>query len=160
MMEWKEFVIAALPIAAPMLPVLGAVVLWFANEVSKRRAESYQRKERRYISLLESLSGFMVSADAKTASQKKTEFLHQLDLCWLYCPPRVVRKGYAFLDKVSTGVRYTDEQQKSSLQEFVESLRRDLRGPKLSLKDLRASEFRLLAATSHDFESGTHQKAK
>ncbi len=160
MMEWKEVVIAA----APMLPVLGAVVLWFLSERSKRRAEIYQRKEHRYISLLESLPGFMVNTDVKTSSQKKTEFLHQLDLCWLYCPPRVVRKGNDFLDKViveeQEQEQYTEEEKQSSLKEFVESLRRDLRGPKLSLRDLRASEYRLVEVTSPDFESGTHPKAK
>ena len=61
-----------------------------------------------------------------------------------------MRKGYDFLDKVTTGVRYTEESKESSLQEFVESLRRDLRGHNQFLGDLCASEYRILTATSRD----------
>ena len=66
------------------LPLLGAVVAWFANEWRKRIADQYQRKEANYKELLRSLRGFYVGAS--NANELKTEFLNQLNVAWLYCP--------------------------------------------------------------------------
>ncbi len=40
------------------IPLLGAIGAWFVNERQKRIWEEYQRKEKQYQMLIESLEGF------------------------------------------------------------------------------------------------------
>ena len=141
-MDWNEVV--------PILPVAGAVLIWFFNEFSKRRADHHQRKEDRYIALLNSLPGFMADADSGSSMQNREQFLRQMELCWLYCPSSVVRAGYDFLDLVSEGASPSDEERRMILGKFIMSIREDLMGRKLrwgfSSTKLRAADFRILRA--------------
>ena len=59
------------------------------------------------MNLLSSIEGF----SAENRDEKKIkEFLHQLDLCWLYCSDEIIKKGYAFLGSVHREAKTTDEE--------------------------------------------------
>ena len=79
-----------------MIPVVVAVIGWLLNEYSKRQWERYKKKEDRYVALVESLKGFYSNTGQTDVKGKKEEFLKQLDLCWLYCPDKVIQKAYNF----------------------------------------------------------------
>lgn len=111
------------------LPLLGAVIAWFANEWRKRISDQYQRKEANYKELLRSLRGFYVGAS--DADELKREFLNQLNIAWLYCPDDVIKKGYAFLDTVHTQKVSPDAEKEAALGAFVAAIRCDLLSRKL-----------------------------
>ena len=96
----------------------------------------------------------MESADPDKSLQDREEFLHQLDLCWLYCPPEVVRAGYDFLDNVKVGARPDPEQLRKSSGALIMSIRKDLKGPKrrwdFHSNELCGSEFQIVRALSID----------
>lgn len=112
-------------------PLFGAVIAWYANELTKRSWEQYQRKEESYRELLRCLKGFYVGAE--NAGALKQEFLMNLNRCWLYCPDDVILKGYSFLDTVHTSANSSDAQKEGAMGEFVAAIRGDL----LSRKPLR-----------------------
>ena len=125
------------------MPLLGAVIAWFANERHKRLADQYQRKEASYKELLRSLRGFYV--DAAGANDLKVEFLQQLNLSWLYCPDEVIRKGYAFLETVHTGSSKSDEEKELALGAFVAAVRTDILSRNLVRRtQLTAADFKHL----------------
>jgi hypothetical protein len=110
------------------VPLIGAVIAWFLNELRKQKADLYQRKEAKYIELLSALKGFYVSAivnEAEAVDQKR-KFLNQIDQCWLYCPDDVIRKGYVFLATIHTDRKSSEEEKQEALGEFVSSIRNDL----------------------------------
>ena len=72
------------------IPMLAAVVAWYANERRKRAWEEYERKEQNYIALLRASRGFYIDTQD---TAKKAEFLDQVNLCWLYCPDGVNSQG-------------------------------------------------------------------
>jgi hypothetical protein len=125
------------------LPLLGAVVAWFANERRKQASDQYARKEASYKELLRALRGFYLGAENPQGLQ--AEFLNQLNLAWLYCPDDVIRKGYAFLDTVHSQQVSSDEMKEHALGEFVAGVRRDLLSRKLVRHtNLRAEDFKHL----------------
>jgi len=127
------------------VPLLGAVIAWFANEWRKRIADEYQRKEANYKDLVKSLRGFYVGA--ANADTLKAEFLNQLSTAWLYCPDKVIMKGYAFLDTVHAKEERTDIEKETAMGAFVAAIRNDLRSRRLVRGTaLSASDFRHLIA--------------
>lgn len=130
------------------IPLVGAIVAWFANEWRKRVWEEYQRKEMKYEALLKSLEGFYESVDPPKARTLKQEFLNHLNLCWLYCPDDVIQKAYAFLACVHTDVKCTDNQKERALGELVLAIRQDLLSRKVVSKtSLKPNDFKILKAT-------------
>ncbi|WKJ90966.1 hypothetical protein QZJ86_02240 [Methylomonas montana] len=126
-------------------PLFGAIIAWFVNEWRKRVWEQYQRKEESYRELLRCLKGFYVSA--QNANELRTEFLNQLNRCWLYCPDDVILKGYAFLNTVHTSNPSTDEEKEKAMGDFVASIRIDLLSRKLVTNtDLCGKDFKHLNA--------------
>ncbi len=129
-------------IVAPALIAIGA---WYFNERSKRIQQEYERKEESYKELLRTLCGFYVSGHDP---QLKSEFIHQLNLCWLYAPDEVIKKSYKFLSLVHTGVKATNEQKELSVGELVAEIRKDLISRKIVKKSkLKAEDFKHLVAT-------------
>ena len=118
-------------------PLFGAVIAWFINEWRKRIWEQYQRKEESYRELLRCLTGFYVGAN--NANELKTEFINQLNRCWLYCPDEIILNGYAFLDTVHVSTPSSDEVKEKAMGVFVSSIRRDLFSRKL-VKNTELSE--------------------
>ena len=121
-------------------PALAAIVAWFFNERSKLAWEQFKRKEEHYKELLRCLKGFYASTQDK---ELKGQFLHQVNLLWLYAPDQVIQAAYDFLEKVKTGVSFPDNEKELACGALVEAVRKDLlsrrivKGSKLNAKDFR-----------------------
>ena len=127
-------------------PLFGAVIAWFVNEWRKRVWEQYQRKEESYKELLRCLQGFYESANLEEARKLKSQFLREVNQCWLYCPDDVIRKAYAFLDTVKDGqVPRSDEEKEEAIGLFVTAIRKDLLSRKVVSKtQLKKEDFKHL----------------
>ena len=68
MLDWLDVLKISGPVAVAVTGLLG-------NEYFKRKWEKYKRKEERYVAMLESLKGFAVNADPRTAEKDKNEFI-------------------------------------------------------------------------------------
>lgn len=144
MIEWSD-------VLKISIPVLIAVIGWSLNEYFQRRWKRHKRKESRYITFLESSSGFYTNIDSKEeAKKKKNLFILQLRLAWLYCPDSVILKAQKFLQSVQTGACNSDEKKERALSEFVLEMRKDLQGKRLGLwsrTKLKASDYRFFTST-------------
>ncbi|PIQ95038.1 MAG: hypothetical protein COY75_09190 [Nitrospirae bacterium CG_4_10_14_0_8_um_filter_41_23] len=135
-----------------LIPIIGAVIVfvsglvtWYLNERSKRIYEEYKRKEDKYSALIRSLRGFYVDSFNK---ELQTEFLNQLNLCWMYCPDEVIHKAYNFLLMVHTAQKYSDEEKEKAVGELILTIRKDLISKKPLVKtNLKPEDFRYLRAT-------------
>jgi Pyruvate/2-oxoacid:ferredoxin oxidoreductase delta subunit len=135
-----------------LTPVIGAVIVfvsglvtWYLNERSKRIYEEYKRKEEKYSALIRSLRGFYVDSFNK---ELRTEFLNQLNLCWMYCPDEVIHKAYNFLLMVHTDQKHSDEEKEKAVGELMFVIRKDLISRKpLEKTNLKPEDFRHLRAT-------------
>lgn len=126
------------------LPLAGAALAWFLNERSKRAAEEYERKEKKYAALIDALQGFYVSGGGQDKGRElKAQFLLELNKCWLYCPDDVIRSAYAFLENVHTGSQSSGEDNERAVGELMVAIRKDL----LSRKPVRATTM-----TARDFK--------
>lgn len=98
------------------------------------------------MNLLSSIEGF----SAENRDEKKIkEFLHQLDLCWLYCSDEIIKKGYAFLGSVHREAKTTDEEKEKLVKNFVFAMRKDLISRRLVKKTkLSIGDYQLLRAVS------------
>lgn len=135
-----------------IIPVIGAVIVfvsglvtWYLNERSKRIYEEYTRKEEKYSVLIGSLRGFYVDSFNK---ELRTEFLNQLNLCWMYCPDVVIHKAYNFLLMVQTDQKHSNEEKEKAVGELMLAIRKDLiRRKPLGKTNLKPEYFRHLRAT-------------
>jgi len=135
-----------------LIPIIGAVIVfvsglvtWYLNKRSKRIYEEYKRKEDKYSALIRSLRGFYVDSLNK---ELQTEFLNQLNLCWMYCPDEVIHKAYNFLLMVHTAQKYSDEEKEKAVGELILTIRKDLISKKPLVKtNLKPEDFRYLRAT-------------
>ena len=135
-----------------LIPVIGAAILffsglvtWYLSERSKRIYEEYKRKEEKYSSLIRSLRGFYVDSFNK---ELRTEFLNQLNLCWMYCPDDVIHKAYNFLLMLHTDQKHSDEEKEKAVGELMLAIRKDLISRKpLEKTNLKPEDFRHLRAT-------------
>ena len=126
-------------------PVFLAILAWYLNERAKRKWEEYGRKEERYKELLRTLKGFYVTTHD---SELKKEFIHQVNLCWLYTPDEVIQKAYAFLDKVHTGANTTDKDKENAVGALFVAIRKDLLSRKTITKTkLQTSDYKHLRST-------------
>lgn len=126
-------------------PALAAIVAWFFNERKKLAWEQYQRKEENYKELLRCLKGFYVATQERDL---KNQFLHQVNLLWLYAPDDVISTVYRFLFMVHTGVVTSDHEKELACGAIVEAVRKDLLSHKVLKKTkLSAKDFRRLIST-------------
>jgi Pyruvate/2-oxoacid:ferredoxin oxidoreductase delta subunit len=127
------------------IPLASAVIAWFVNERTKRKWQEYQRKEDRYKELLRAARGFYVQTNDTILKQT---FIDQLNLCWLYCPDSVIKKGYAFLNTVHSSKKSTDQEKENALGNFIAAIRADLfSGIIFRRTKLRGQDFQHLQAT-------------
>jgi len=127
------------------LPALAPVVAWFFNERSKLAWEQYKCKEENYRKLLRCLKGFYKATQDR---ELKNQFLHQLNLLWLYAPDHVIRTAYSFLEKVKTGVRVSEQEGELACGALVEEVRKDLLARwVLNKSNLNARDFRHFIST-------------
>jgi len=129
-------------------PVFLAILAWYLNERAKRKWEEYVRKEERYKELLRTLKGFYV----KTPDPElKEEFIHQVNLCWLYTPDEVIQKAYAFLGKVHVDANSKGKDKEGAegaVGALVFAIRKDLLSRKMVKKTkLQASDYKHFRST-------------
>ena len=138
-----------IPVIVGIIALIGGFVTWCLNERSKRIYEEYKRKEEKYSNLIRSLRGFYISLSDKELEKKlRTEFLNQLNLCWMYCPDEVIYKAYNFLFTVRADQKQSDEKREKAIGEFILAIRKDLIGRKpLKETKLRPEDFKHLRAT-------------
>ncbi|HVL34830.1 MAG TPA: hypothetical protein VM489_04085 [Burkholderiales bacterium] len=130
------------------LPLAGAAFAWYWNERRKIIAAEFERKAEKYAALIESLQGFYVATDADRSRELKAKFLSELNKSWLYCPDEVIRKAYAFLEKVHTDARHSDEVKENAAGELMVAVRKDLLGRKrVRSTQLTANDFKHLRVT-------------
>ena len=130
-------------IAKYILPVLSAALIWLLNERSKRRSEQYQRREMKYFLLIKNIDGFYVGT---TNTDKKKEFINELNQCWLYCPDIVIKKAYHFLDTVKAGNNASEEEREKALGDLMAEIRMDLSKNKSFRKtNLEGKDFRIMS---------------
>ncbi|MBX9675741.1 MAG: hypothetical protein K2V71_03950 [Methylotenera sp.] len=128
-----------------VLPALAAVIAWLSNERSKLIWEQYKRKEENYKELLRCLKGFYVGTQDK---ELKGQFIHQVNLLWLYAPDDVIETTYQFLEKVKTGANSADNAKELACGALVEAIRKDLLKRRIVNKTtLNASDFRNFTST-------------
>ena len=141
----QETLNVLIPIIGGVLALIGGFVTWYLNERSKRVYEEYKRKEEKYSELIRSLRGFYVDSSSKELT---TEFLNQLNLCWMYCPDEVIHKAYNFLFMVHTDQKHSDEDREKAVGEFILAIRKDLISRKpLRKTNLKPEDFKHLRAT-------------
>jgi len=134
-----------IPVIGAVLAFVSSLVIWCLNERSKRIYEEYKRKEEKYSGLIRSLRGFYVDSFNK---KMRTEFLNQLNLCWMYCPDEVIHKAYDFLLMVHTDQEHSDEEKEKAVGELMLAIRKDLISRKpLGKTNLRPEDFKHLRAT-------------
>ena len=136
------------PVVAVLLTLVGGFVTWGLTERSRRIQEEYRRKEERYTELVSRLRAFTV---AGSSTEKRNEFLDQLNLAWLYCSDEVIHSAYAFLDTVHVEAPEVGEaherRKREALGRLMLAIRRDLiaRRPTRTTA-LTPGEFRVLGA--------------
>lgn len=141
----QETINILIPVIVAVIAFVSAVVTWYLNERSKRIYEEYKRKEEKYSELIRSLRGFCVDSFSK---EQITEFLNQLNLCWMYCPDDVIHKAYNFLSMVHINQKHSDKEKEKAVGELILAIRKDLVSRKpLEKTNLKPEDFRHLKAT-------------
>ena len=134
-----------IPVIVAVIAFVSGLVTWYLNERSKRIYEEYKRKEEKYSGLIRSLRGFYVDSFNK---ELRTEFLNQLNLCWMYCPDEVIHKAYNFLLLVHTDQKHSDEEKEKAVGAIMLAIRKDLISRKpLGKTNFKPEDFRHLKAT-------------
>jgi hypothetical protein len=136
--NWSIF----LPVLTTSITIISSIIIWAITERNKRRQELYYRKEEKYSQLIKSIKGFTIDQDSR---QLKSEFLNQLDLCWMYCPDSVIKIAYKFLSMLNPerSKEPNQEELKEKISELVLAIRKDL----LNNKNLKKTEL-----TSKDYK--------
>ena len=124
-----------------ILPFVGIVLVWFLNEIFKRREERRKKQEERYVSFLESLVGFSAYTHD---SKAKSEFINQLNLAWLYCPDHILHKCYEFINAVHGDTQTSNDYRLQIVSELVLCFRMELYGKRTKMK---SKHFQFLKST-------------
>ncbi len=141
----QETINILIPVISAAFTLIVGFLTWWSNERRKRIYDEYKRKEKKYSELIRSLKGFYIGSYNKELIK---EFLNQLNLCWMYCPDKVIRKAYNFLTKVHTAQKYSDMEKEKAMGEFIVSIREDLINRKpLKESKLKAEDFKHLKVT-------------
>ncbi len=120
-----------------VVTALGAVFIWFLNQLSKRKWEAHIRREKRYKRFLDSIDGFYENSQC---SKSKNEFIRQLRLAWLYCPDSIIRQANQFLESVEKREKKsTHDEKETALANLVLEMRRDMVGK----TDLNTTDFKI-----------------
>jgi Pyruvate/2-oxoacid:ferredoxin oxidoreductase delta subunit len=131
------------------IPLIGGVIAWLFNERRKRAWEEYVRKENNYKELLRTYRGFYTDSPN---FDMQAEFLHQLNLCWLYCPDEVIKKAYALFDTDKVSGPNKNDIVEKTIGELVLSIRKDLLSRRVVRKtQLTSSDYRLQAPNPDKF---------
>lgn len=127
--------------------IVGGIITWLYNEVQKRRQKLLSEKEKRYENLIRLIRNL---GDVAIDSNKGNEFIVEFQLCWMYCPDEVIKKGNRFLDSMNSEIEVFEQKNTDNLKgEFILELRKDLIKMNKSLlyifqksTNLKAKDFR------------------
>ncbi len=134
-----------IPVIAAVIVSIITLVTWYLNERSKRIHEEYKRKEEKYSELIRCLRGFYVESSDK---EMRTEFLNQLNLCWMYCPDEIIHKAYNFLLMVHTDKKHSGEEKEKAMGKLILAIRKDLTDNRpLRKTGLKPDDFKHLGLT-------------
>jgi hypothetical protein len=129
-----------------------SIIIWYLNERKRRSIQEYKQKEKRYIELIELIE--KLKPDEKPSDHLRDEFLHQINLCWLYCPDNVVRKIAELISKLNND-NISQEAKDSSMNELMITLRKDIRKKtKLNQDDYKKIKPAMLRHIVFKVESG------
>lgn len=118
--------------------IIAAIVVWWLNEKDKRTYEDFRRREEKYAKLISSLKGFY---SGSFNAEEITEFVNQLNLCWMYCPDTVIKKAYYFLSLLESGA--DKKAVERAVGDFILSVRKDiLSGSAEKHTNLKPEDFR------------------
>lgn len=123
------------------VPVLMAVVGWWATNAQRLRSEERVRREETYRVWLCRMDGLYKSTEDR---EKKRLFLEQYRLAWLSCPDDVIQKANAFLATIESGSTSAN-QKEEAMGDLLVAIRNDMRPPRFfvwSRNDLKGSDFR------------------
>ncbi len=142
MKEFIKTILSAPEFWGIIIPAFIAIFTFFRTEKNKLKWEQYKKKEESYAMLIKTLKGFYSHVQE---NELKNKFLEQMNLCWIYAPDEVIKKGYDFLMSVHTNKKCTDDEKELSLGEFVLAIRKDMLSQKL-LKEtnLNSKDFKHL----------------
>jgi hypothetical protein len=131
-----------------VVPLAGAILVWFFNERRKRAWEEYEKKEKNYQDLIKSLKGFYTTWPEAERKNLKNQFIDQLNLCWLYSPDEVIQAGYRFLASVHSDQKRTDADKEAALGAFILEIRKDLLKRRIVRRTgLKPTDFHLFTST-------------
>ncbi|MBL7935270.1 MAG: hypothetical protein JNM51_05610 [Bacteroidia bacterium] len=107
-----------------IIGIIGGIATWLYNEVQKRRIKLLFEKEKRYENLIRLLRNL---GEVALNSDKGNEFIVEFQLCWMYCPDEIIKKGNLFLDSMNSTIVERNQQNINKLKgEFIVELRKDL----------------------------------
>lgn len=107
-----------------IIGILGSVTGWIYNEIQKRKLKLLLEKEKRYENIIRLLRNL---GEAGANSDKGNEFIVEIQLCWMYCPDEVIKKGNQFLDSMNPKIGEKSQEDIDRIKgEFILELRKDL----------------------------------
>lgn len=110
-------------IISGFLGILGSSFVWLFNEKKKRIQKLVTEKELRYQKLISSIRSF---GHGSSNEENANSFILELQLCWMYCPDSVIRKGNNFLESMKNGNDRTQDEKDKLKGEFILEMRKDL----------------------------------
>lgn len=125
------------------IPVIIVITGWYFTEQSKIRWEQYQSKKESYQELIKNISGF---SRYQLNANKRQKFIDQINICWLYAPDEVIKKGYDFIRTVGDGSeKITNSEREQALSEFILTIRQDMLSRKIvKYTELDSDDFQYL----------------
>ena len=107
------------PLIILFITAVVGILTWGLTEWARRSNAKYLRKEQRYLKLIEGLKGY----DKPEDKELKKQFIHEINLCWLYCPNNVIRKANDLLRTLNDD--NLTEERVNAMSEFMLTIRKD-----------------------------------
>lgn len=147
---WKDYSL--------LLGLIGSALAWLYNERQKRIGKLIEDKEARYKELVTLIRTF---GSGSENVEKANQFIAELQLCWMYCPDSIIKKGNEFLLSMKeTDISKEERQSKIDIAkgELILEIRRDLKlTGKFALMRYIYSIWPLTKLTAADFKDVYYQ---
>jgi len=106
-----------------ILGLFGSLFAWIYNEWQKRISKLISEKEKRYKKLIQLIRSF---GSGSEDVQKANKFIVEFQLCWMYCPDVIIKKGNIFIESMQKEKMVTQEQKDMAKGELILEIRKDL----------------------------------
>jgi hypothetical protein len=113
-----------LPLIIFATTIFLSILAWYLNERAKRSNKIYLQKETRYLELAELIENLKEN-EKPGDPDLKPKFIHQINLCWLYCPDNVVRMIIDLVSKFNNDASQNEREE--TIADLMVTLRKDLR---------------------------------